>query len=128
MRYGIASKVVGLSMAAGMVAAVTLHADTNDVRDQCTATVAEELQVREGEQELRVTLSEEVADSLTAEFAEQSNLRSTGVTKDTEARVVKVKVDASRATAGSWGLTIRAGETACRGEVKVTAAGTPEAR
>lgn len=118
--------LVGLSVAAATL--VGLSSQRADARTSqpaaCTITAAQDLMVRGGEQELRVTVSEDIVDGATASFAPESKLRVVSVTKDTAARTLKVNTDASAAMAGSWTLTISAAEKSCKGDVKVVA-GTP---
>ncbi len=128
MRHSIAGTVAGLSLVAGsLFAASTAQARHVDpvLAAMCTATAEGELRVKEGEQEIKVTLSEALADSATATFAPNSNLKASRVAKDVEPNVMKLFVDASKAAPGAYAVTLTAGEKSCTGEVKVAAAAAP---
>lgn len=115
--------LVGLAVAGATFAAMSsLRAEVRmPVAPECSITTAQDLMIRAGEQELRVTVSEEIADGAMASFAPESKLRVISVMKDTAARTLKISTDASAAMAGAWTLTVSVAEKACKGEVKVVA-------
>ncbi len=130
MRYGIAARVAGLSLVAGMLgAAATAQANTVPFASQdCTITVNEPLEVKAGEQEVKAVVTAELPGAVTAEFPEQSNLKASAVAKAPEANTVTIKVDASKATAGSHALTLKSGDMSCKGEVRVEGGSTADPR
>ncbi|HEY0931292.1 MAG TPA: hypothetical protein VGE27_15325 [Gemmatimonas sp.] len=92
------------------------------IKAACSATVSQAVSVRPGEQEVTVTLSEELMEQPKADVARESNLKVSSVTKGADNKNYTLKVDASNAAAGAWALTLTAGATTCAGEVKVTPA------
>ncbi len=125
MRNGISTKVAALSLVAGLlVAATALQAEAGApiVGNECKVTTSDTLTVREGEQELSVKVSEELGEPLQAQFADDAKIKVNSVAR--EGDTVKIRVDASAAPAGDWTLTLRAGMTECKGDVKVAAAET----
>ncbi|WP_337172291.1 hypothetical protein [Gemmatimonas aurantiaca] len=124
MHKGLSAGLASVSMAAVLFAGNALSAKSAPVVswDACTATPAQQVAVRTGEQDVRVTVSEALTDStVVANVARESNLRVISVTRDSDMSVT-LKVDASAATAGAWALTLTAGTTVCTGEVKVATA------
>ncbi len=113
----------GLSVAAAtLIAMSSLSAEGRmPVAPECSISTAQDLMIRAGEQELRVTVSEDIADGAMASFAPESKLRVISVMKDTTARTLKINTDASAAMAGTWTLTVSVAEKACKGDVKVVA-------
>jgi len=117
--------MTGVSLTAVLLAGSLLDATPapRPITDlACTATVAQPLPVRAGEQVVTVTVSEELLEQPTAEIARESNVKVSSVTKGADNKNFTLKVDASGATAGAWALTLTAGATSCTGEVKVTPA------
>ncbi len=125
MRSNISKAVAGLTLAAGTFALATaLHADPAVVpASECTVSTEQSILVRAGDQELTVTLSEALGDSLTAQFAEESKITVKSVGAADESQAVKLVVDASNAVPGDWALTVRRNATACAGTVKVAVGG-----
>lgn len=129
MSNGSMLRVAALSIVAGFVSTASLQAAPRVlVTDDCTVTATQAIEVREGEQQITVTLSEELPATATVEFAEQSKLKSTGVAPNPEPNALAIKVDASAAQAGQWDVTLKAGESVCKGKVTVEDAATPTLR
>lgn len=124
MRYRLSAGIAGFSLVAGLLTINSLSANTVPISmaAECTATTDQALVVREGEQDLRVAVSEALADSVRAEVTKESNLKINGVEKSVDNKNFTVKVDASSATPGTWSLTLTSEATSCNGQVRVVAA------
>ncbi len=122
MHKGIKGRVVGLSIAAAMIATTTaMQADTTAPRvwDQCKVTTTDSIPIRSGSQDIRVTVDEELADPVTAEFEEDAKITVSSVTREPMMNTLRVSLDATEAVAGEYELTLRSGDTECTGTVKV---------
>jgi hypothetical protein len=120
-------RIVGLALVAALLVATTvLHADVRApmTAADCEITTTEQLAIRAGEQEIKVTVTEALGASPKAAFANASNVKVVSVTADVVANTFKLKADASAATAGDWELTITSGDVSCKGDVKVVGAET----
>jgi hypothetical protein len=126
MLNGSMLRVAALSIAAGFVSAASLQAAPRAIiADECTVTATQAIEVRDGEQQITVTLSEALPATATVEFAEQSSLKASGVAANPEPNSLAIKVDASAAKEGQWDVTLKAGESVCKGKVTVEGAATP---
>lgn len=128
MRPRTIAAVATLSLVSGFVSAASLQAAPVTLPSQeCEVRVTQPIEVKEGEQEIRATVTTELAAELKAEFPETSNLKATSVQKADEANVIVLKVDASKATPGSFPVALTSGEATCKGEVTVAAVTAPTA-
>ncbi|BAH39235.1 MAG TPA: hypothetical protein DGD08_10070 [Gemmatimonas aurantiaca] len=125
MTNRLSAGFAGLSIAAVVLTSSAVGAKPAPVPPfgaACSATVSQALAVRPGEQEVNVTLSEELTEQPKADIARESNIKVSSVTKGADNKNFTLKVDASGAAAGAWALTLTGGATSCAGEVKVTPA------
>lgn len=125
MTNRLSAGFAGLSVAAVVLTSSAVGAKPAPVPpfgEECSATVAHALAVRPGEQEVNVTLSEELTEQPKADVARESSIKVRSITKGAENKNYTLKVDASGAAAGAWALTLTGGATTCAGEVKVTPA------
>lgn len=118
------ARAAGLSMAAAVlfVASGFSANPAPVVFGDCEVKTEEEVTARAGEQELKVTLSEEMEGELTAKFDDEAKITVASVARDVDGSVT-IKLDAGAAAAGTWALTLSAGEAKCSGDVRVIAAG-----
>jgi hypothetical protein len=124
MHKGIVIAVTGLAIV-GIATANTMQAATpvTVTPNECVATVASPIVAGTANQEVTVSISEELTDSVAVTVAPESNLKVAGVTKDANAKVVKLKVDATKGAPGTWPLTLTGKNTSCKGVVKVATKG-----
>ncbi|MGH7654795.1 MAG: hypothetical protein ACREN6_09035 [Gemmatimonadaceae bacterium] len=86
----------------------------------CLATISTPIVAGTANQEITVSLSEELQDSLTVDVAPESNLKVSGVTRDPGSKLVKMQVDATNGAPGTWALTLSGKNASCKGQVKVS--------
>lgn len=87
----------------------------------CMATISTPIVAGTANQEITVSLSEELMDSVTVDVAPESNLKVSGVTRDPGSKLVKLQVDATNGAPGTWSLTLNGKNASCKGQVKVAA-------
>lgn len=118
----------GLTIAGGTIAA----AGTNRMAgppepvvvpavQPCTATISQPIVAGTANQEITVSVSEDLMDSVSVDFAPQANLKVSSVTRDPGSKLVKLQVDATNGAPGTWALTLNGKNTSCKGQVKVSA-------
>ncbi|MFI5232225.1 MAG: hypothetical protein ACHQSE_06905 [Gemmatimonadales bacterium] len=86
----------------------------------CQATISTPIVAGTANQEITVSLSEELMDSVTVDVAPESNLKVSGVTRDPGSKLVKLQVDATNGAPGTWALTLNGKNATCKGQVKVS--------
>jgi hypothetical protein len=87
----------------------------------CLATISTPIVAGTANQEVTVSLSEELMDSVTVDVAPESNLKVSGVTRDPGSKLLKLQVDATNGAPGTWALTLSGKNASCKGQVKVSA-------
>jgi len=87
----------------------------------CVATISQPIMAGTANQEVTVSVSEDLMDSVSVDFAPQSNLKVSSVTRDPGSKLLKLQVDATNGAPGTWSLTLNGKNTSCKGEVKVSA-------
>lgn len=126
MRNGITLAAAGFAFIGGTLAAAgTTRAATPKAptATDCIATIATPIVVGVANQEVTVSISEALTDSVTVNVAPESNLRVSGVTNDIGSKLLKVQVDATNGAPGTWGITLTGKNTSCKGQVKVAVGG-----
>ena len=91
------------------------------VLQPCVATISQPIVAGTANQEITVSVTEDLMDSLSVDVSPQSNLRVSSVTRDPGSKLVKLQVDATNSSPGTWALTLTGGSTSCKGQVKVSA-------
>ena len=123
MHKRLLATAAGVSLISGLFAASnTAHAAIRTVPspNQCIATISSPITAGASAQEVSVSISEELMDSVTAEIAPESHIRIASVTRDMGQNVLKLQVDASNGAPGTWALTLRGQNTFCQGQLKVS--------
>ncbi|HEY2850252.1 MAG TPA: hypothetical protein VGI97_10265 [Gemmatimonadaceae bacterium] len=117
----------GLALAGGTAAAGTSGTATTTAPilipavQPCVATISQPIVAGSANQEITVSVTEDLMDSLSVDVAPQSNLKVSSVTRDPGSKLVKMQVDATNGAPGTWALTLTGGNTSCKGQVKVSA-------
>lgn len=126
MHKGIKGKLVGLSLVAATIAATTAATATRQAEPstprpwrECKVTTTDSIPVRSGSQDLRVTISEDLPDPVTASFDPAAKVTVSSVTREPMMNTFRVSLDATEAVAGNWKLTLGSGAELCTGNVKV---------
>ncbi len=89
--------------------------------NQCVATIATPIVAGSSSQEVTVSLSEDMNDSVSVDIAPESNLKVSRITRDMGSKMVKLEVDATNGSPGRWAVTLNGKTTVCKGEVRVSA-------
>jgi hypothetical protein len=106
----------GTSRAATPVAPITVPEF-----QPCIATISQAIVAGTANQEITVSLSEDLSDSVTVDVAPESNLKVSSVTPTAGSKLVKLQVDATNGAPGTWALTLTGKNASCKGQVKVSA-------
>jgi hypothetical protein len=124
MNKGMAFVAMGLVIAAGSAAvSKPSHAATRTApaTSQCVATIGSPVMAGTASQQITVSLSEELQDSVSVDIPAESNLRVSRITRDMGAKTLKLEIDASNGAPGKWALTLKGKNASCKGELRVQA-------
>jgi hypothetical protein len=133
MRKAMTIAAAGLALLGGAAAAAAAQANAGApilvpavipslvaAQGPCLATISSPIVAGSANQEITVSLSEAVMDSLTVDVAPESNLKVSRVTQDPGSKLVKLEVDATNGAPGTWALTLSGKSASCKGQVKVS--------
>lgn len=126
MRKGMILAAAGFALVGGTLAAAgTTQAamPMAPTAAPCIATVTTPIVAGVANQEISVSITEDLMDSVTVEVAPESNLKVSGITRDMGSKLVKLQVDATNGAPGTWGLTLTGKNTSCKGQLKVAVGG-----
>lgn len=128
MRKGLTIAAAGFAILGGSLAvAGTSRAATPAAPilapelQPCIATISQPIVAGTAHQEITVSLSEAMSDSVTVDVAPESNLKVSTVMPTAGSKLVKLQVDATNGAPGTWALTLTSKNASCKGQVKVSA-------
>jgi hypothetical protein len=127
MRKGLTIAAAGLAILGGSLAAAsttraaTLPGPIMAPEFQgCIATITQPIVAGAANQEITVSVSEDLMDSVSVDVSPESNLKVSTVTPTAGSKLVKLQVDATNGAPGTWALTLTSKNTSCKGQVKVS--------
>lgn len=127
MRKGLNIAAAGLAVLGGTLAFTgTSRAATPvapilpPVVQPCTATISQPIVAGAANQEITVSVSENLMDSVSVDVSPESNLKVSTVTPTPGSKLVKLQIDATNGAPGTWSLTLNSKGESCKGQVKVT--------
>jgi hypothetical protein len=130
MRKGLTIAAAGLAILGGSLAAAGTTRAATPVAPilmpdlgPCTATISQPIVAGAANQEITVSVSEDLMDSVTVDVSPESNLKVSSVTPSAGSKLVKLQVDATNGAPGTWALTLTGKNTSCKGQVKVASKG-----